>query len=287
MSMKPGMMMLMSEIDRRQRGNTSEYSSNGRRMIGYDRPENTYRDRDNDGRYNEDRRYAYGGYDDHRMAYGGMDYPESRRRRDSRGRFMESDHMPHMGGYRSEYDEGRYGMGNRYEPESRRRRDSRGRYAMGRDPRMMDDDYDDDDDDMRGQTWYPPEMHGGSRYGIRNVYADIHTGGVANRPSGGMTNGDMSRPVDEHTARMWVERMDGGEHFKPEQADPLRSTICPECGKWEWYVAMNAMYSDHCETAKKLGMDKPEFYAHMAKDFLMDTDAKPHKLRRYMETIPR
>jgi hypothetical protein len=34
-----------------------------------------------------------------------------------------------------------------------------------------------------------------------------------------------------------------------------------------------------------MGMDKPEFYAYMAKDFLKDKDAKPHKLRRYMETI--
>lgn len=45
------------------------------------------------------------------------------------------------------------------------------------------------------------------------------------------------------------------------------------------------MCSDYCETTKKMGMDKPEFYAHMAKDLLMDKDAGPHKLRKYMETI--
>lgn len=278
MGMNAGMkMMLMNNVRRNEHYPQSEYGSgDGRRMIGYDRPENTYRDRDNDGRYNEDRRYAYGG----------MDYPESRRRRDSRGRFMENEHMTRMGGYRGEYDESRYGMDGRYEPESRRRRDSRGRYAMGgRDPRMMDDDYD-DDDDVRGQMWHPPEMYGNSRYGIRDVYADIHTGGVANRPmDGGMMNGDVSAPVDERTARMWVRKMDGGEHFQPEQIEPLRQTMCQDCSKWEWYTAMNAMYSDHCETAKKLGMDKPDFYAHLAKDFLMDSDAKPHKLRRYMEHI--
>ena len=38
---------------------------------------------------------------------------------------------------------------------------------------------------------------------------------------------------------------------------------------------------------KKLGMDKPEAYAHLAKDFLMDKDAGPHKLRKYMMTIPK
>lgn len=279
MTMKPGMMMIMNEIDRRQRYSTSEYGGgDGRRMIGYDRPENTYRDRDNDGRYHEG----------NRAAYGGMDYPESRRRRDSRGRYMESDYAPYMGGYRGEYDEGRYGMGNRYEPESRRRRDSRGRYAMGRDPRMTEEEYDDDDDDMRGQAWYPPEMYGGSRYGIRNVYADIHTGGVANRPMGGtmgMSEGDMATPVDEHTARKWVQKMDGGQKFTPEQADQMRNAHCPDCDRWEFYVAMNAMYSDYCETAKKMGTDKADFYALMAKDFLKDKDAKPNKLRRYMESV--
>jgi RNA polymerase subunit RPABC4/transcription elongation factor Spt4 len=102
---------------------------------------------------------------------------------------------------------------------------------------------------------------------------------------GGMMGGDMSEPVDEHTARKWVQKMDGGEHFKAEQAEQLKTSMCPECKKWDFYVAMNAMYSDHCETAKKFNMDKPEFYAMLAKDFLKDSDAKPHKLRRYMETI--
>lgn len=236
-------------------------------------------------------RSEYGGDPDRRMIGYNRDYPtENRRRRDSRGRYMEGEHSPHMGGYRSEYDESRYGMGERYEPESRRRRDRKGRYMMGGDPRMMDD-YDDDDEDMRGQTWYPSAMHGGSRYGFGDVYAEIHAPGAMNRPMGGMhggmMGGDMSAPVDEYTARMWVQKMDGGEHFKMEQADQLRTSICPDCHRMEWYVAINAMYSDHCETAKKINMDKPEFYAHLAKDFLMDSDAKPHKLRRYMESIPK
>lgn len=163
---------------------------------------------------------------------------------------------------------GGYGEG----PEARRRRDSSGRYMTGH--------MEDDDDEMRGQVWHPPyggmdppSMHGGSRYGFGDVYAEIHA------PSA------MNCPVDEHTARMWVENMDGGEKFKVEQTDQQRSSICPNCGKWEFYTAMNAMYSDYCETAKKMGVDKIDFYAHLAKDFLMDSDAKPHKLRRYMEHI--
>lgn len=254
------------------RGNRSRYQSeysggDGRRMIGYDRTENTYRDRDNDGRYREG----------NRNAYAGMDYPpESRRRRDSRGRYMEGD-----GWENNSYNDSRYEHDERYRPESRRRRDSRGRYMMN----GMDDD---DDDDMRSQTWYPPAMNGGSRYGFGDVYADVYAMGAANRPmyGMGMMGSDMEKPVDERTARKWVEDMDGGEHFKPEQAEQLRTTICPECKRWEFYVAINAMYSDHCESIKKMGMDKPEAFAYLAKDFLMDADAGPHKLRKYMTVIP-
>ena len=179
------------------------------------------------------------------------------------GNYGYEPESPHMGGYG-------YGGGT----EARRRRDSRGRYMMG------GMDYDDDESQS-----YTPHMRGGSKYGFGDVYAEIHAPNAMNRP--GMMGGDMSEPVDEHTARMWVQKMDGGEKFKPEQTEQFRATHCPDCSKWEYYVALNAMYSDYCETAKKMNMDKPEFYAHLAKDFLKDKDAGPHKLRKYMETIPK
>lgn len=266
MPMHPGMKMLMlNKVTQHPESNyRSEYGgTTERRMIGYDRD------------YNTENRRRY--MDDGRMNYG-MDEPESRRRRDSRGRYMEGEGWE---------DNRNYPRSN-YETESRRRRDSRGRYMM--DERMDDDD--DDEIEMRGQTWYPPtgrymppNMHGGSKYGFGDVYAEIHAPGAMNRP--GMMGGDMSAPVDEHTARMWVQKMDGGEKFKPEQTEQFRATHCPDCSKWEYYVALNAMYSDHCDTAKRMGMDKPEFYAMLARDFLMDKDAGPHKLRKYMETIPK
>ena len=234
MAMSPGMkMMMMDKVRKTEQYPRSEYGGDtDRRMIGYDRDYQT----------------------------------ENRRRRDSRGRYMEGDGWePH----------------NRYEPESRRRRDSRGRYMMGA-------EYDDDEEEMRSQTWYPPHMMGGSgsRYGFGDVYAHINAPNAMNRPGmmGGMES-DMSAPIDEHTARAWVNKMDGGEHFKMDQTEQQRMAICPDCDRFEWYVAMNAMYSDHCETARKMNIDRPDYYAHMARDFLMDKDAKPHKLRRYMEHI--
>ena len=179
-------------------------------------------------------------------------------------------HMPPMDGYDDTPHMGGYG------PEARRRRDKRGRYMMG------GMDYDDDDEED-----YSPRSMSGNKYGDIYARGTIYAPGAMNKPMGGMMGGDMSAPVDEQSARMWVQKMDGGEHFKPEQADQFRSAICPHCDKWEYYTAINAMYSDYCETAKKMGMDKPDFYAHMAKDFLMDKDAGPYKLRKYMMTIPK
>lgn len=286
MAMRPGMKMLMMEHVRKSPENNyrSEYGGNtDRRMIGYDRDYNT----------ENRRRYAAGeGWEGNRMEYG-VDEPESRRRRDSRGRYMEGE------GWESNrsYPE------SRYEPESRRRRDSRGRYMM--DGNRMDADYEDEEDDdkrARSQTWYPPYgampyvppmnnippmnmHHPGNSYGDIYAHGSIYAPGAMNKPMGGMMGGDMSAPVDEHTARMWVQKMDGGEKFKIEQTEQQRMAVCPDCDRWEFYVAMNAMCNDYCETAKKMNIDRPDYYAHLAKDFLKDKDAKPHKLRRYMEHI--
>lgn len=272
--MKPGMKMLTAQYfsSRNEQPRRSEYGGNSdRRMIGYDRD------------YETENRRMYG-----------MEEPEARRRRDSRGRYMEGEGWEGNRNYpRSEYDERRHGEGGYphmggYPMEARRRRDSRGRYMMG------GMEYDDDDDDMRSQTWYPPHggmppmgMSPGNSYGDIYAHGSIYAPGAMNKPMGGMMGGggDMSQPVDEHTARMWVGKMDGGEKFKIEQTEQQRMAICPDCEKWEFYTAMNAMHSDHCESAKKLGVDRPDYYAHLAKDFLKDKDAKPGKLRRYMEHI--
>ena len=40
-----------------------------------------------------------------------------------------------------------------------------------------------------------------------------------------------------------------------------------------WWAAMNMMYSDYYSVATKYGLDRPYFYADLAKAFLMDKDA--------------
>lgn len=248
MAMNPGMkMMLMQRMDDGPR--RSEYGGGDRRMIGYER--------------NEPR--GMGGYG------------------------PPSNGMPWYGGYG-----GNYGGG--YEPPEDRRRSPRtGRFIRGGDDRHetrmggydrshMDGDEEDWGDDRR----YAPRGRGGNSYG--DIYAEgkIYAPGAMNRPQGDMKR--HMRELDEDMAYEWVERMqnaDGsaGPHYKLEQTEQWRSTNCMDCDKWEFFVAVNMMYSDYCKVAEKMNVSKLDFYGHMAKAFLHDEDAGPHKLMKYMEEV--
>ena len=101
---------------------------------------------------------------------------------------------------------------------------------------------------------------------------------------------DKEVKFDEHKAREWVGQMknnDGtvGEHFKAEHAEPLRAAHCPNCDKMQFWAAMNMIYSKYCDVAKRMNVDRPEFYACMAKAFLMDKDAGEYMLVKHMEHV--
>lgn len=218
--MKPGMqMMMLNKL--RESPQRSEYGGGGdRRKIGYDR----------DGPVHPPMDGPWPGHEYPPMGMGGM-----------------------YGGGREPYGSG---------PESRRRRDSRGRYMMG----GMEPDDDDDDDKYR--------LKGGGK---------MIAGAVWSR--------GIPEKVDEHKAMEWVRKMqnpDGstGPHFTPPMAEQMRMAHCPKCDKWEFMVALNMMYADYSEVARKFGADKPEFYTCMAKAFLEDPDAGEGKLAKYMEVIP-
>lgn len=100
------------------------------------------------------------------------------------------------------------------------------------------------------------------------------------------------KEVDEACAMKWVRAMQNSDgtpspHFKPDLAEQMRMAHCPECKKWEWFVAINMMFADYADVARRLGVDRDEYYALMAKSFLMDEDAGPGKLAKYMEEIPK
>lgn len=150
----------------------------------------------------------------------------------------------------------------------------RGRKRKG----MWDDDDDDDDDEEEGsrkdRDWRK-----------NRIFA---SGTVISEPGG---NWSKMGKVDEEHARKWVKKMrnaEGGSggHYTMEKAEELRRSHYPEGDPMEWYVAINMMHSDYAHVAKKLNVDKDEFYAGMAKAFIDDPDAGEGKLMKYMTHIP-
>ena len=100
---------------------------------------------------------------------------------------------------------------------------------------------------------------------------------------------------DRETAMQWAERMqnaDGstGPHWTMEQTTAVAESMgiqAPVVTRWAWGVAMNMMYSDYYPVAVEFGLNRPEFYAALAKAFLCDKDGPgpEHKLMAYYENI--
>lgn len=79
-------------------------------------------------------------------------------------------------------------------------------------------------------------------------------------------------------AEKWVSHMENedgttGERWTMEQTDAVANITGVHVKSCVWWAAMNMMYSDYYGVAAKYGLDRPEFYADLAKAFLMDKDA--------------
>ena len=182
------------------------------------------------------------------------------------------------GRYRGDENRGRTGdydrahNDHRYEREFERGGMRQGNYdGMNWGEKGRYKDYDDREDER---------YEGGGRY----------AGNFRHSQNSREHEADEKVMFDEHKAKEWVSRMknnDGttGEHFKAEQTEQMRNAHCPDCDKMEFWAAMNMMYSDYCDVAKKMNIDRPDFYAHMAKAFLMDKDAGEDKMAKYMKYI--
>ncbi len=78
-------------------------------------------------------------------------------------------------------------------------------------------------------------------------------------------------------AKRWAEHMENadgttGAHWTMEQTTAVANSIGVHTEPWIWFAALNMMYSDYWSTAQKYGVDRPEFYADLAKEFLFDKD---------------
>ena len=177
---------------------------------------------------------------------------------------------------------------------------SRGGYVSNRRPRGRDRDMDDygmpkgdyrrggmppmrdyDDYDMRGDM---RRMDYGSYDMKGRDYGDDYAGhdyadygmDYGMRDYGEMEYGKMSHE-DIEKWKKHMKNQDGtmGEHFKKEQVMQAARQIGvnpEEYGEHIFPLVMNMMYSDYCAVAKKFGLDRPDFYAELAKAFLNDKD---------------
>lgn len=148
-----------------------------------------------------------------------------------------------------------------------------------------DDLYEQDDEDY-GSSGSPQRMYAAGMAWTDPSFGK--KGGHDNKRYGS----EEHKEIDEECAMKWVRKMKAADgtampKWRPEQVEQLRKAHCPECKEWEYFVAMNMMYADYGDVAKRMNTNKDEFYALMAKAFLMDEDAGPHKLARYMEEIPK
>ena len=99
----------------------------------------------------------------------------------------------------------------------------------------------------------------------------------------------------EGDAKEWTANMqnaDGstGPHWTMEQTTAVAESmgIQPnEIPRWAWGVTLNMMYSDYYPVAVEFGLNRPEFYAALAKAFLLDKDGPgpERKLMEYYEHI--
>lgn len=220
------------------------------------------------------------------------DMPESRRRRDSRGRYMEGD--TEMRRYMEDDPEMRSYNGDM--PESRFR-DRRGRehYDDGRFAPRNEERYDRDT-----STWdYSPEERRANIHALPPSNLIGFMGRDERRMQHGehreqeqrMGRSQGAKPFDQEMAQEWVQGMknsDGssGAHWTLDQAKNLMAQsgvtgIQPV----EFWAILNSIRSDFYRVAKKHGVDRPEFYSDMARSWLDDKDAVEDKAAAYFEYV--
>lgn len=108
------------------------------------------------------------------------------------------------------------------------------------------------------------------------------------------SHAESDESFDREAAERWARHMENadgttGAHWTMEQTTALADGmgIPREIPRWAWGVAMNMMYSDYFDVAMKYGQNRPEFYADLARAFLLDKDAPSptEKLMAYYEHI--
>ena len=235
-----------------------------------------------------------------------MEGPEMRRQRDSRGRYMEGDED-----HRMAYEDGHSAWQPWPEPHippylekprsnyDRRMDHPDGQNPYGEQPEVYRRQ---EEHRMKGKTSggeinynRPDGGYGNVRYFMHKTDPMQHHDGEEHfeqpRQIGFHAN---ENALNKESVMGWVEEMvdDDGVHggkysWHQAQQYALNVGVSGEQRVLEFYWAMNAMYADYHKVAKKFGVDKPDFYACLAKAFIEDPDAVKDKVEKYVKHITR
>ena len=104
---------------------------------------------------------------------------------------------------------------------------------------------------------------------------------------------DDGETITMEQAQAWVDHMDNADASRPHggrwtYADAVelgRKIGVPDGQMIAFFVALNMIWSDYGPTISAAGINAPEFYGKMARAFIDDKDARPHKVARYMRAI--
>lgn len=97
--------------------------------------------------------------------------------------------------------------------------------------------------------------------------------------------GHIDREFTEEDARKWVAAMDPPARWTMEQTTAVMHQFGYHHKPCVFYATMNMLFSDYGRTIIKYGLDKPEFWAALAHDFIDDPDAEDMKVGRYWRDI--
>lgn len=248
--------MMMIQQSRRNEGGRNEGNQSAR---------NEYRNEGGYGRAEGRMENRMEGRSENRMEGRAENYGEAemRRRRDSRGRYMEGENDMEMRSYNGDM------------PESRRR----GRY-----------DEAEESPEMRRSNMYALPRNERAQNLIGFMGGSEMHGGEHRKQEHRMGKTSGGQEFDHQTAEEWTGMMknaDGtkGAKWTMEQVKPYMAQTGFKGEEMEFFAIMNAMYSDYCDVMKRFGLDRPEVYAALAKAWLEDKDAVEDKALMYWECI--
>lgn len=256
--MKPGMKMLLVANNRDMESKTRDRRGREHYESGRYAPRSNYDMEDN-----------YPMTDNY-------DEMESRRRRDSRGRFMRSD-----------WDGDIYWTGDINEPD---RTQVTSRYPGSPFPVYRNTP------EMRGDLMNQigfvaegPEIRRDYGMNIDHPMRSEMEHHTSPRMTGGAAS-YMSMPMTKEMADEWTRGMkneDGtkGPHWTLDQVKQVMAQKGIDCDPLEMFAVMNALYSDYCAVLKKHGANHMDMYTDLACAWLNDKDAVKNKASAYYEHI--